>query len=870
MRFTPARADCRPLALLLVVTLCVAAVPSGVAAATAGPAQSHGSVAGVTAASTATTDGTTITVEQGDTCYEVDPLGDGSQTVEEYYDYDVSTNYSSVGTTDLQENQVSNLLVYHGSEGYSLVLIHDKYGDGPYGGVASMTFTGLPTDGEWAVEDDGYDGRDDVFDHQGTRSEIDWMWYDDRNDGGAFRGLTATENVSITVDPAFNEDAAAWGEWNASGTENDRIEEWQLYTGPDETATLDMSESVTVANAGCDDPPSAALAAQPSTAAVGESVTLNASESTDDEGIAGYGWDFDGDGTVDLNTTTPTAGYTYDEAGDYEAAVTVRDSANNTHVATTTVSISDDGSDGDDGDGSDGDDGDDSDDSDDDESDVDGPDDVPVAALTGPTETTVGETVTLDASASTDDDGIQSYGWNVDGDTSIDRTTVEPTVETSFDEPGTHTVVVTVSDENGNEATAEHVIDVGAAETGPTGEIVVPEEATVGEPVTIEAANLSDDLAHVCWYFDGEAGPDGATAEHTFEETGTHEITLQLRDDQGRETTVTTQIDVVPADSEDGESGDDGDGSDDGDDGDSDDSDESDDGDNNDSDESGDDGDGSDDGDESDDGDSDDSDDSDESDDGDSDDSDDSDESDDGDSDDSDESGDGDESDDSDDGDESDDSDDGNSDDGGSDGGSDSGDIGDISLDPDVPSPLDSQPDDTDTSNDSTVSVADVRTTNETVDAGSSVEITVDFDETGNGTTDLPLALHRQRANGTDSVVDELSIGVPENGSDAVSVVTTLERPGQYRAAVGNRTADFSVAAASGPGDEPATDSEPESDVDPTPDQSEAAAPADEPADTTETSTDDTTTSANGPGFGALVAALGLVLAGLLAARRRA
>ncbi|WP_211611261.1 PKD domain-containing protein, partial [Halorientalis persicus] len=543
MHSGPTRVGRRSLVLALVVALCVVAVPSGAAAASA--------------------DDVTITVEQGDDCYEVDPLGNGIQTVEAFYDYDVSYNYSSNGTTELQDNQVSNLLVYHGSEGYSLVLIHDEYGDAPYGGVASMTFTGLPTDGEWAVEDDGYDDRDDNFDHQGTRSEIDWMWYEDRNDGGAFRGLTASETVAITVDPAFNEDAAAWGEWDASGDENNRVEEWRLYTGPDETTTLDMDQSVTVANSGCDDPPSAALAAQPETAAVGESVTLNASNATDDEGIAGYGWDFDGDGTVDLNTTTPTAAYTYDATGDYEAAVTVRDDANNTDTATTTVTITEDGSDGDGGDGDEENGG--SGDGDGDTGDgTDGPDDTPMAALTGPAATTVGEPVTLDATASTDGDGIASYGWNFDGDTTVDRTTTEPTAETSFETSGTYTVVVTVKDENGNAATAEHTIEVGATDAGPTGEIAAPAAATVGESVTVEAANLSDGLTHVCWYFDGETGPESQTATHTFQETGTHDITLQLKDDQGRTTAVSTQIDVVSDDSGDESDGSEDGGSDDG------------------------------------------------------------------------------------------------------------------------------------------------------------------------------------------------------------------------------------------------------------------------------------------------------------------
>ncbi|RXK51847.1 PKD domain-containing protein [Halorientalis pallida] len=850
----------RPLLLLIVLAICVAAVPPGIAAgATDTDRPASVTADGVATVNAPSPDDVTITVEQGEECYDVEPLGNGTRTVEAFYDYDVSTNYSSNGTTELQENQVSNLLIYHGSEGYSLVLVHDKYEDGAYGGVTSMTFTGLPTDGEWAVEDDGYDGRDDDFEHQGTRSEIDWMWYEDRTDGAAFRGLTASETVSITIEPAFNEDAAAWGEWNASDNPDDRIEEWRLFTGPEEQATLDRDANVTVNRGGCDQPPSAALAADPATAAVDESVTLNATDATDDEGIRRYGWDFDGDGTVDLNTTAPTAAYTYESTGDYEAAVTVWDYANNTATASTTVTVTENSSDGDSGDEDSGNDGDESEDG----SETDGPDDVPVPALTGPATAAVGETVTLDANASTDGDGIQSYGWNFDGDTTVDRTTTAPTTETSFDAAGTYTVVVTVSDENGNEATAEHVIEVDTAgDDPPTGEIDAPDEATVGDPITVEAVNLSDGLTHVCWFFDGESGPEEPTAQHTFDEPGTHEIVLQLKDERGQETEITTEISVAEdGDSEGGAN--DGDSGGDGSDGGADDGDGSD-GDAGDSDEDTDDGDSEDDGSDGETGDSDeDTDDGDSEDDG------------------SDgETGDSDE--DTDDGDSEDDGSDGDSDegseDGANDGAEDDGTSGVVGVADDINpqgpgiGPIDlSEPESDDsadtsngTENDSSVSVAAVRTGRTTVDAGSSVEITVSFDETSDGTDQVPLTLRRQRENGTDTVVDELAVAVPENETETVSVATTVERPGEYRAGVGNRTAAFSVLAPmpDGNDDGSATDQS-------TASRFGASAPADDPAESTDATTDDTTTGANGPGFGLLAAALGLVLAGLLAARRR-
>ncbi|WP_336002038.1 PKD domain-containing protein [Halorientalis halophila] len=662
------------LALVVMTALCVSAIPVGVAgaagAATATGVQSTTAATGVTSN---TTDGTTIAVRQGDTCYEIDPLGDGSETVEEYYDYNISAGYSSLGTTDIQENQVSNLLVYEGAEGYSLVLVHDKYRNAPHGGVASMTFTGLPSDGEWAVEDDGYEGRDDQWNHEGSRTEVDWMWYENRSDGGAFRGLTASEDTSITIEPAFNEEAAAWGEWEASGTEEDRITEWRLHTSPDDYTSLDMDESVTISREACNQAPAAELSAEPEGAAVGESVRLNASNSTDDDGIAEFAWDFDGDGTVDLKTTTPHADYTYDETGEFEATVTVSDYDNATDTATTTVTVTEDGpDDGDENDGSDGNDGDDGDESDGDDGDeTDGPDDVPQASLTGPATVTVGESVALDAGDSMDGDGIQSYGWNFDGDTSVDRTTTEATVETSFDEAGAYTVTVTVTDNNGNDATAEHEIEVEQADDG----------------------DESDGDIDV-----GGDGPDGP---------------------------IIAPIDTGADD--DANESDEANGSDD--------------------------------------------------------------------------------------------------------------------------------------ANGSGVSVAAIETTSGSVNEGDAIEVTIHLDEPAEEPDNLPMTISRQDENGTESVVEETEVAVPGNGTRNVSVSRTVDQPGEYRAAVQNQTAAFSVLAApaGGADGEPLTEQGPAT----------AEEPAQDPGgESTEASTPAETTSGNGPGFGATAAVIGVVLGGIRLARR--
>jgi plastocyanin len=71
-------------------------------------------------------------------------------------------------------------------------------------------------------------------------------------------------------------------------------------------------------------PPVAAIAADPATVPSGGTVRFDASASTDDHGIADYAWDLDGDGTFETDTgTTPTVSRTYVNQGTSDQVVTV-------------------------------------------------------------------------------------------------------------------------------------------------------------------------------------------------------------------------------------------------------------------------------------------------------------------------------------------------------------------------------------------------------------------------------------------------------------------------------------------------------------------------------------------------------------------
>jgi dipeptidyl aminopeptidase/acylaminoacyl peptidase len=86
-----------------------------------------------------------------------------------------------------------------------------------------------------------------------------------------------------------------------------------------------------------DAPPVASFTVTPPAADVGETVTFDASASTDDRGIVEYSWDFDGDGTFDAEGQV--AQFSYVAAGPYEAMLRVRDAAGQTDATTRTVAV---------------------------------------------------------------------------------------------------------------------------------------------------------------------------------------------------------------------------------------------------------------------------------------------------------------------------------------------------------------------------------------------------------------------------------------------------------------------------------------------------------------------------------------------------
>ncbi|WP_139329020.1 hypothetical protein [Haladaptatus litoreus] len=205
---------------------------------------------------------TEFSVHQDGQCHTVTPLGNGSNSVQDFYDYrnnetdPYSDKYSSFGTNPYQKNQVSNLFLYRGSNGLNLVFLHDKLGtNDSHSSTITMNISGLPA-GSWVVRDDWYGrGRQDDnwgrWGNSGSGNEIDWMWAPGRTDGGAYQGLENLGlNDTIRITPRFNERATYWEQWPFSGG-NNRTQGWQLISADGQVVSLDMDTTITIQAGSC-------------------------------------------------------------------------------------------------------------------------------------------------------------------------------------------------------------------------------------------------------------------------------------------------------------------------------------------------------------------------------------------------------------------------------------------------------------------------------------------------------------------------------------------------------------------------------------------------------------------------------------------
>jgi PKD repeat protein len=274
------------------------------------------------------------------------------------------------------------------------------------------------------------------------------------------------------------------------------------------------------------DPLKVTLAASPTAGSVPLVVTFNANtisrRSTRQSNVLTYTFDFgDGETTALTGSDNLTIDHTYQAPGVYDAQVIVRDEDGNLARSSTVITANP----------------------------PTPPQQGPQAILNASTDQgNAPLTVTFDASGSQDSDGqITSYDWDFGDGTSAFGEQVTHT----FSQDGTYIVILTVSNDEGEMATARQTITVGTSSNEPPQAAfsATPETGTAPLAVVFDAASSSDVdgiIQAYTWDFgDGDIS-SGQVVNHTFTSSGTFTVTLLVVDNRGAADVTSTIINVRP------------------------------------------------------------------------------------------------------------------------------------------------------------------------------------------------------------------------------------------------------------------------------------------------------------------------------------
>ncbi|HWP98920.1 MAG TPA: PKD domain-containing protein [Vicinamibacterales bacterium] len=175
------------------------------------------------------------------------------------------------------------------------------------------------------------------------------------------------------------------------------------------------------------------------------------------------------------------------------------------------------------------------------------PNQRPVADFTfAPSSPAIRQKITFDGSASNDPDGtIVAWNWRFsDGDTRSGRI-----VQIAFDQPGSYSATLTVTDNRGLQSQPTTKSFTVGGPSRPTATFVFsPDEPTAGQVVYFNAeasvAAPGRTIVSYSWDFgDGTRG-SGVTTQHVFASPGTYRVTLTVTDDLGNTGSVTVSVEV--------------------------------------------------------------------------------------------------------------------------------------------------------------------------------------------------------------------------------------------------------------------------------------------------------------------------------------
>lgn len=246
---------------------------------------------------------------------------------------------------------------------------------------------------------------------------------------------------------------------------------------------------------------------------LGAPVTYRAGGSSDADGsIVSYEWDLDGAPGFERTTTSSTTVQRYSNPAQMTTGVRVTDDGGATDIATLSLRAHR----------------------------------APVARITGKSVAVVGDGIAF-TSASTDDNGIASLEWDLDGDGTFERT--GPRASTSFGTTGPHPVSLRVTDTLGAKSTTTLPVRIHRA---PTALITTrPPTPVVNRPTVLDGSRSSDDgsIATYQWDLNGDGTFETSTAgvptaTTTFAATGPATVGLKVTDNDGATDQTTLRLQV--------------------------------------------------------------------------------------------------------------------------------------------------------------------------------------------------------------------------------------------------------------------------------------------------------------------------------------
>jgi PKD repeat protein len=285
--------------------------------------------------------------------------------------------------------------------------------------------------------------------------------------------------------------------------------------------TTTVTANVTAASGGVDtsitvhvetnEGPTASFVYSPTNPKVDEKVNFNASASKDPDGtIVSFRWDF-GDGHSDSGETVS---HRYQDAGTFAVVLVVQDNSGNRGTATQTVGVTEGSS--------------------------------PSASFVySPANPAENETIYFNASQSNDPDGtIESFDWDFgDGTTGKGET-----VTHKYGSSGSYTVLLKVTDDDGNIDTASQTVSVGDNQSPVASFFYTPSNPVVNQVIQFNATESHDPdgtIVSYQWDFgDGTPGAVGVLVDHHFSSKGTYTVYLRVTDNNGNTDSASQTITV--------------------------------------------------------------------------------------------------------------------------------------------------------------------------------------------------------------------------------------------------------------------------------------------------------------------------------------